>query len=101
MDDCTVVTRERLDVLAKQIAEYSLHVDLAMHALFTHLRRFVRRSDTESGMVRIELQLPPEQANVLWEAMFAALDAGRRDPARAVARNPPHASPNRRSSLVS
>ena len=28
-------------------------------------------------MVRIELQLPPEQANVVWEAMRAALDSGR------------------------
>jgi hypothetical protein len=43
------------------------------------LRRFVRRADTTSGMVRIEMQLPPEQANVVWEAMSSALDAGRRD----------------------
>ncbi len=41
------------------------------------LRRFVRRADTASGMVRIEVQLPPEQANVVWEAMSAALDTGR------------------------
>jgi hypothetical protein len=41
------------------------------------LRRFVRRADTASGMVRIELQLPPEQANVVWEAMSAALEIGR------------------------
>ena len=41
------------------------------------LRRFVRRRETSSGMVRIELQLPPEQANVVWEAMRAALDSGR------------------------
>ncbi|MFV8756449.1 DUF222 domain-containing protein [Nannocystaceae bacterium ST9] len=41
------------------------------------LRRFVRRCETASGMVRIEMQLPPEQANVIWEAMHAALDAGR------------------------
>jgi hypothetical protein len=40
-------------------------------------RRFVRRSDTASGMVRIEVQLPPEQAAVVWEALSAALDAGR------------------------
>jgi hypothetical protein len=43
------------------------------------LRRFMRRTDTSSGMVRIELQLPPEQANVVWEAMSAALDSGRRE----------------------
>lgn len=43
------------------------------------LRRFVRRADTRSGMVRIEMQLAPEQANVVWEAMSAALDAGRRE----------------------
>lgn len=45
------------------------------------LRRFVRRIDTASGMVRIEIQLPPEQANVLWEAMSAALDVARREEA--------------------
>jgi hypothetical protein len=43
------------------------------------LRRFVRRAETASGMIRIEIQLPPEQANFLWEAMSAALDAGRRE----------------------
>jgi hypothetical protein len=39
------------------------------------LRRFLRRTETPSGMVRIEAQLPPEQANVLWEALTAAHDA--------------------------
>jgi hypothetical protein len=43
------------------------------------LRRFMRRADTPSGMVRLEIQLPPEQANVVWEAMSAALDSGRRE----------------------
>ena len=43
------------------------------------LCRFVRRTDTASGMVRIDMQLTPEQASVVWEAMHAALDAGRRD----------------------
>ncbi len=41
------------------------------------MRRFARRSETRSGMVRINIQLPPEQANVVWEAMLAAMDAGR------------------------
>jgi hypothetical protein len=40
-------------------------------------RRFARRSDTASGMVRIEVQLPPEQAAIVWEALSAALDGGR------------------------
>jgi hypothetical protein len=44
-----------------------------------NLRRFARRFDAASGMVRIEIQLPPEQANVVWEAMSAALDSGRRE----------------------
>jgi hypothetical protein len=43
------------------------------------LRQFMRRADTPSGIVRIELQLAPEQANVVWEAMSAALDSGRRE----------------------
>lgn len=47
------------------------------------MRRFARRSETHGGMIRIELQLPPEQANVVWEAMFAALDSGRREAGKA------------------
>jgi hypothetical protein len=43
------------------------------------LRRFVRYTDTASGMARIEIQLPPEQAKVVMEAISAALDAGRRE----------------------
>ncbi len=41
------------------------------------MRRFARRSQTRSGMVRIDVQLPPEQANIVWEALLAAMDAGR------------------------
>jgi hypothetical protein len=52
------------------------------------LRRFMRRSDTSSGMVRIEIQLPPEQANVVWEAMSAAVDGGRRESKDASAETP-------------
>ena len=37
-------------------------------------RRFVRRSETFGGMVRIELQLPPEEAAVVWSAMTSAMD---------------------------
>jgi hypothetical protein len=40
-------------------------------------RRFVRRSETTSGMIRIEAQLPPEQAAIVWEALSRALDADR------------------------
>ncbi len=49
------------------------------------MRRFARRSETRSGMVRIDIQLPPEQANVVWEAMLAALDVGRSEPESASA----------------
>jgi hypothetical protein len=37
-------------------------------------RRFVRQTPTPAGMVRIEMQLPPEEAAVVWEAMQSALD---------------------------
>jgi hypothetical protein len=37
-------------------------------------RRFVRRSETPGGMVRIELQLGAEEAAVVWSAMNSALD---------------------------
>jgi hypothetical protein len=60
----------------------------------TDLRRFVRRAETRSGMVRIEMQLPPEQANVVWEAMSAALDAGRRECKDVSAEAPAGAQPD-------
>ncbi|WP_146662690.1 DUF222 domain-containing protein, partial [Enhygromyxa salina] len=36
-------------------------------------RRFVRRAETLGGMVRIEMQLTPEEAAVVWEAMQSAM----------------------------
>ncbi len=58
------------------------------------LRRFMRRTDTSSGMVRIEIQLPPEQANVVWEAMNAALDASRREDKDVSAETPDRTDPS-------
>jgi hypothetical protein len=37
-------------------------------------RRYVRRRKTRSGMVRLDVQLPPEEANLVWEALQSALD---------------------------
>jgi hypothetical protein len=37
-------------------------------------RRFVRQSETPGGMTRIEIQLPPEEAAVVWSAMMSAMD---------------------------
>jgi hypothetical protein len=53
-------------------------------------RRFVRRSETPGGMVRIEMQLPPEEAAVVWEAMQSALDQAS---AEAVTEAPAEARP--------
>jgi hypothetical protein len=39
-------------------------------------RRYVRRSKTLRGMTRIEMQLPPEEAEVVWDALMSAMDAG-------------------------
>jgi hypothetical protein len=38
-------------------------------------RRYVRRSKTFRGMERIEMQLPPEEAALVWEALMSAMDA--------------------------
>jgi hypothetical protein len=38
-------------------------------------RRFVRRRSTPHGMVRIEIQLPPAEADLVWEAIVAATEA--------------------------
>ncbi|MFO7567115.1 MAG: DUF222 domain-containing protein, partial [Enhygromyxa sp.] len=40
-------------------------------------RRFMRRTETWSGMVRLEIQLPPEEAAIVWSAVMSALDAER------------------------
>ena len=45
-------------------------------------RRFVRRTDTLDGMVRIDMQLSPEEAELVWSAMMSAMD---REPAPAQA----------------
>jgi hypothetical protein len=37
-------------------------------------RRYVRRAETLGGMIRIEMQLPPEEAAVIWDAMLSASD---------------------------
>jgi hypothetical protein len=44
-------------------------------------RRFMRRAETLGGMIRIEMQLPPEEAALVWDAMESALDAGDDDEA--------------------
>jgi hypothetical protein len=38
-------------------------------------RRYVRRSKTFRGMERIEMQLPPEEAAIVWDALMSAMDA--------------------------
>jgi hypothetical protein len=48
-------------------------------------RRFVRRSETPGGMVRIEMQLAPEEAAVVWEAMTSALDQASAEAAAPIA----------------
>jgi hypothetical protein len=41
-------------------------------------RRYVRRSKTFRGMERIEMQLPPEEAKIVWDALMSAMDADRK-----------------------
>ncbi|MFO7563035.1 MAG: DUF222 domain-containing protein [Enhygromyxa sp.] len=53
-------------------------------------RRFVRRAETPAGMVRIEMQLTPEEATMVWNAVMSALD-GREASAEALAEAPAEA----------
>jgi hypothetical protein len=39
-------------------------------------RQYVRRSETATGMIKIEIQLPAEEAAVLWNALMSAMDGG-------------------------
>ena len=55
-----------------------VEIDVASRAptgsLRASQRRYVRRSETRSGMVRIEIQLAPEDAAVVWDAIESAWD---------------------------
>jgi hypothetical protein len=61
-------------------------------------RRFVRRCETPGGMIRIELQLPPEEAALVWNAMQSAMD--QRDEAPAEASDTPPAPVATQASAV-
>lgn len=58
-------------------------------------RRFVRRSETFGGMIRIEMQLTPEEAAVVWSAVSSAMDqvAPIQAPAEASGLNPSNDGP--------
>jgi hypothetical protein len=45
--------------------------------------RFVRRSETMEGMIRIEMELPAEEAALVWNAMISAMDQRDKAPAEA------------------
>ena len=45
-------------------------------------RRFVRRYELESGMVRLEIQLPPVEADAVWESIASIADREARDAQR-------------------
>lgn len=47
-------------------------------------RRFVRRRNTPQGMVRIEIQLPPAEAEVVWDAIAAATERDAAQPTASV-----------------
>ena len=60
-------------------------------------RRYVRRSGTADGMIRIEMQLPPEEAAIVWDAMMSAADAVSEASAEASAEAPAEASAEARA----
>ncbi|MFO7564704.1 MAG: DUF222 domain-containing protein [Enhygromyxa sp.] len=55
-------------------------------------RRFMRRVETWSGMVRLEIQLPPEEAAIVWSAVTSALEEESVGDEGASAEAPPPAS---------
>ena len=58
----------------------------------TQQQRYVRRSETADGMTKIEMQLPPEEAAIVWDAIVSAADAAAEVPAEAPVEAPAEAS---------
>jgi hypothetical protein len=56
-------------------------------------RRYVRRTETPSGMIRIEMQLPPEEAAVVWDAILSANDGASAEASAEASASPAASAP--------
>ncbi|HMG19990.1 MAG TPA: DUF222 domain-containing protein, partial [Kofleriaceae bacterium] len=65
LDYARLMTASQLEVLCRKYAVVQRHGQ-DPHPLSDEQRRFVRRRDTDDGMVKIEAMLHPEEAELVW-----------------------------------
>jgi hypothetical protein len=65
LDHARLMTASQLEKLCRKYAIVQRHGE-APHPLNDEQRRYVRRRDTDDGMVKIEAVLHPEEAELIW-----------------------------------
>jgi len=80
LDHARLMTAAQLEKLTRKYALVQRH-DEDPHPTGDLQRRYVRRRDTEDGMVKIEAVLHPEEAELVWTMLDHAAKQPVRDPA--------------------
>ena len=80
LDHARLMTAAQLEKLTRKYALVQRH-DQDPHPTGDLQRRYVRRRDTEDGMVKIEAVLHPEEAELVWAMLDHAAKQLARDPA--------------------
>ena len=78
LDHARLMTASQLETLCRKYAVVQRHCQ-DPHPLYDEHRRYVRRRDTDDGMVKIEAVLHPEEAELVWTMLNHAatrLDRG-------------------------
>jgi len=90
LDHARLMTASQLEKLSCKYARVQRHGQQP-HPWDDEQRRFVRRRDTEDGMVKIEAVLHPEEAELVWTMLSNAAARLVRDPDRAASNDPAEA----------
>jgi hypothetical protein len=90
LEHARLMTASQLEKLCRKYAFVQRH-DQNPHPLADAERRFVRRRDTDDGMVKIEAVLHPEEAELIWTMLDHAATRLAREPvpSDALDREPP------------
>jgi hypothetical protein len=80
LDHARLMTASQLEKLSRKYALVQRHGE-DPHPAGDEQRRYVRRRDTEDGMVKIEAVLHPEEAELVWATLNHAATQLAREPA--------------------
>src|SRR5215510_11458739 len=80
LDHARLMTASQLEMLCRKYAIVQRHGQ-DPHPLGDEQRRYVRRRDTDDGMVKIEAVLHPEEAELVWAMLDHAATQLAREPA--------------------